>query len=316
MAVVIPARNAAKSLGDCLAALRTEGVPGDRAELIIVDDASDDDTAKVAAAEGATVLQGDGRGPAAARNLGAQHASAEVLIFLDADTAPEPGWLNALTAPLEEDPKVVAVKGRYITRQRGMVARFSQLEFEEKYARLEHAARVDFVDTGTAAYRRDVFLKAGGFDESFPAQSAEDVELAFRLAAQGAEFAFSPKARVRHVHAQSLRAYLYKKARYGFFRITVYRRYPGKLKGDSYTPPWMGLQIILAGLLPLCLLLRPMRVAFLLAFGATSLPLMRRAWHTDRNLVPWVVPLSYLRAFAQGTGLAFGLLRVALQRFF
>src|SRR5439155_14295418 len=112
-------------------------------------------------------------------------------------------WLQELLAPFA-DPSIVAVKGRYVTRQRGVVARFSQLEFEEKYARLERATRVDFVDTGTAAYRRDVFLATGGFDESFPAQSAEDVELAFRLADQGARFAFSPSARVRHRHAESL----------------------------------------------------------------------------------------------------------------
>src|SRR5579864_8338169 len=312
VSVVIPARNAASSLRGCLEALREEGVPGADRELIVIDDASLDQTGKIAAAAGATVLHGKGRGPAAARNLGAQHASGEVLVFLDADTTPETGWLDALVAPLG-DPKVVAVKGRYITRQRGVVARFAQLEFEEKYARLERAARVDFVDTGTAAYRRDVFLKAGGFDESFPAQSAEDVELAFRLAEQGAQFVFSPSARVCHVHADSLLSYLHKKARYGYFRVTVYRRHPTKLKGDSYTPPWMGLQIVLAGALPLALVARtvglPGRLSALLAVGftATSLPLARRAWTTDRALLPWVLPLSYLRAFAQGCGLALGL---------
>jgi len=287
-------------------------VPSPGRALIVVDDASADETANVANAAGATVLRAEGRGPAAARNLGAQHASGEVLVFLDADTAPEPGWLDALLAPFS-DPSIVAVKGRYITRQRGLVARFSQLEFEEKYARLERAQHVDFVDTGTAAYRRDVFLQAGGFDESFPAQSAEDVELAFRLAEKGAKFAFSPTARVCHVHADSLVSYLHKKARYGYFRVTVYRRHPTKLKGDSYTPPWMGLQIVLAGALPLALVARtvglPGRLSALLAVGftATSLPLARRAWTTDRALLPWVLPLSYLRAFAQGCGLALGL---------
>jgi GT2 family glycosyltransferase len=241
-------------------------------------------------------------------------------VFLDSDTAPEPGWLDALLRPLAE-PSIVAVKGRYVTHQRSLAARFSQLEFEEKYARLERATRVDFVDTGTAAYRRDVFLEAGGFDENFPAQSAEDVELAFRLADRGARFAFSPNARVRHVHADSLAAYLYKKARYGYFRVTVYRRHPTKLKGDSYTPPWMGIQIVLAALVPGLLAAQlagaPRRLlgVALLAFGASSVALLRRAAVTDQGLLPWVVPLSYLRAFAQGLGLAFGLGRVVGEKF-
>jgi hypothetical protein len=265
------------------------------------------------------VLSGSGHGPAAARNLGARCAKADILVFLDADTAPEAGWLEALLMPFA-DPGVVAVKGRYVTRQRGLVPRFAQLEFEEKYARLERAARVDFVDTGTAAYRSDVFLAAGGFDESFPAQSAEDVELAFRLAEQGAKFAFSPQARVRHVHAESLLAYLYKKARYGFFRVTVYRRHPTKLKGDSYTPPWMGVQIVLAGALPVVALgrvlglPRALSTAVGIAFIGTSAPLLRRAWLADRALLPWVVPLSYVRAIAQGLGLATGLLAAFVSR--
>ncbi|HEV7666372.1 MAG TPA: glycosyltransferase, partial [Chloroflexota bacterium] len=113
----------------------------------------------------------------------------------------------------------------------------------------------------------------------------------------------------------SLLAYLYKKARYGFFRVTVYQRHPSKLKGDSYTPPWMGMQIVLAALLPLVsvgtALGLPSKVTALaaLAFAATSTPLLRRAALTDRALLPWVVPLSFLRAFAQGLGLACGLAR-------
>ena len=319
IAVIIPARDAARSLPACIDALLREGVPGPNIKLIVVDDASTDETPKIAAAKGAVVLQGAGVGPAAARNLGARHATGDVLIFLDADTAPQPGWLAALIAPFA-DPAIVAVKGRYVTEQRGIVPRFSQLEFEEKYARLERAARIDFVDTGTAAYRSDVFLATGGFDESFPAQSAEDVELAFRLAEQGARFAFSPLARVRHTHAESLFDYLHKKARYGFFRVTVYRRHPTKLRGDSYTPPWMGMQIILAALLPVTLLAAALRfpkwpsAVLAVAYVAGSMPLLRRAWVADRGLFPWVVPLSFARAFAQGLGLAHGLAVVVVQR--
>lgn len=190
--------------------------------------------------------------------------------------------------------------------------RFSQLEFEEKYARLECARRVDFVDTGTAAYRRGVFLSAGGFAESCPIPSVEDVDLAFRLAAQGARFAFSPSARVSHTHAPSRSAYLRKKAIYGFFRVTVYRRFPSKLKGDSYTPPWLGAQIVVAGGLPIVVLATLVGLptwtvgAVIVAFCGTCWPLIRRATMADRGLLPWVIPLSFLRAGAQALGLTRG----------
>ena len=288
-------------------------MPGPRAELIVVDDGSTDCTAEIARAGGARVLSSGGRGPAAARNLGAREARASVLVFLDADTAPKRGWLAEMLAPLA-DPGVVAVKGRYETDQRSLVARFSQLEFEEKYARLERAARVDFVDTGTAAFRRDAFLGVGGFDEDFPASSAEDVELAFRLAASGARFAFNPRAVVLHRHSESPVDYLRKKARYGYFRVRVYQRHPDKALGDSYTPRTMAVQIGLAGLIGLGALgsLAGWRAgrwaagAAALAFGATTLPLVRRATERDAGLAAAVPALVFARAFVQGMGIAAG----------
>jgi GT2 family glycosyltransferase len=290
-------------------------------EVIVVDDGSTDDTARVAENAGARVLDSGGRGPAAARNLGARHARGDVLIFLDADTAPRSGWLREMLAPLA-DPSIVAVKGRYDTIQRSVAARFAQLEFEEKYARLERAPSVDFVDTGTATYRREAFLAAGGFNESFPASSAEDVELAFRLAARGARFAFNPRAVVLHRHSESLLSYLTKKTRYGFFRVRVYRHHPDKALGDSYTPRTMALQIGLAGLLGAsailsllgCRVARPPALASVGAFLLSTLPLVGRAIRQDRPLAPLVPVLVLARSTAQGLGILGGLLAVGHRR--
>ncbi|HEX6511295.1 MAG TPA: glycosyltransferase, partial [Chloroflexota bacterium] len=168
VSVIIPAHNAEATLADCLDAVMAQQAPGLTLEVLVVDDRSTDGTRSVACRPGVRLLDGSGRGPAAARNLGARSASGSILVFLDADTRPKPGWLNELLTPLV-DPEVAAVKGAYDSDQRGLLARFAQLEFEYKYARLERAQRVDFVDTGTAAFRRDAFERIGGFDERFPA---------------------------------------------------------------------------------------------------------------------------------------------------
>jgi GT2 family glycosyltransferase len=321
VSVIIPARNAGATLGACLDGLAAEGIPGPQAELVVVDDGSTDATGAIARRPGVRVCTGAGRGPAAARNVGAQLARGEILVFLDADTVPLPGWLREMVAPFEAQD-VVAVKGRYYSCQKSRIARFAQLEFEEKYARLARAARVDFVDSGTAAYRREAFLAAGGFDEHFPAQSAEDVELAFRLASQGARFAFNPRAGVLHRHAERLGDYLIKKARYGYFRVRVYRRYPQKALGDSYTPPAMGLQIGLAGLSGVAGVLAAVRLplagqilaGILALFGLSTLPLVRRAWHGEAGLAALVPALVFARAWAQGLGLAAGLAVLGAER--
>jgi cellulose synthase/poly-beta-1,6-N-acetylglucosamine synthase-like glycosyltransferase len=312
--VIIPARNAGATLAACLDGLAGEGVPGQGVELLVVDDASTDCTRAIASRPRVRLLSGTGNGPAAARNLGARSATGDVLIFLDADTMPCRGWLRAMLEPLE-NPGVAAVKGRYYSSQRNLVARYIQLEFEEKYARLEKSRSIDFVDTGTAAFRRAAFEGVGGFDESFPAQSAEDVELAFRLAARGACFAFNPSAGVWHRHAERLREFLIKKARYGYFRVEVYRRHPRKTMGDAYTPPVMRLQIGLAGL---CMLIGALALGkvnwagwglagALATFGLTTLPLVKRAGSHQPDLVACVPALAFARASVQGFGVVAGL---------
>ena len=94
--IVIPALNAETSLGRTLEALTREPVAG-TVEIIVVDGGSDDATAAVANEHGARVLQAPrGRGQQLAR--GAEEAQGEWLLFLHADTVPEPGWGEALAA--------------------------------------------------------------------------------------------------------------------------------------------------------------------------------------------------------------------------
>ncbi len=95
MSIVIPALNAGTTLGRTLDGLKREST-GD-VEFIVADGGSDDGTAEVATVRGARVVRGPrGRGRQLAH--GAAESSGEWLLFLHADTAPEPGWVAALAA--------------------------------------------------------------------------------------------------------------------------------------------------------------------------------------------------------------------------
>jgi GT2 family glycosyltransferase len=310
---VIPARNAQAILGPCLEALAAGRAEIDLRQIIVVDDGSTDGTAARARVAGARVLRQPGRGPAAARNAGARAASGEVVVFLDADCVPEPGCLAALLAPFT-DAAVTGVRGSYTSRQRGRIARFVQLELEEKQARMLASHEICVVDTACAAYRRAAFWGYGGFDERFPATSAEDVDLSFRMAAAGERLVYAPAARVRHQHPDDLRRYLWRKLRFGYFRAQLYGRFPGRVQQDGYTPRLMPLQIALAGVLSAAVLLSPwvaaaptLALAAALGFLALSGPMVRRAWATDRALAAFVPLLLFGRSLAQGVGLAGGL---------
>ncbi|MCA9971988.1 MAG: glycosyltransferase, partial [Anaerolineales bacterium] len=212
--VIIPAFNAAATIGACLQALREQTAVPAPLEILVVDDGSADATAALARQHGAQVLQQPHAGPAAARNRGIHAARGDLLCFTDADCCPAPDWIAEITAPLRADPAIAACKGTYWTDQRALFARFVQLEYEDKYDRLRAYERITFLDFYAAACRRQVLLDNDGFDERFP--NSEDRELSYRLAARGYQLVFQPSARVGHLHADSLADYFRKKVQNGY----------------------------------------------------------------------------------------------------
>lgn len=328
--VIIPARDAARTIGATVhAVLHQTDRAGRPVEVLVVDDGSLDETAAAARAAGAEVLRADGDGPARARNLGLARARAPLVVFTDADCEPEPGFVAALLAPLE-DPAVAGAKGVYVTRQREWVARFVQVEYEERYARMARRATIDFVDTYAAAYRRDVLEALGGFDERYRLPSTEDQELSFRVAAQGHRLVFAPAARVAHLHVATLWGYARKKHKIGRFKVATLRRHPGKALRDSHTPFTLKLEVLLAplalagaiaalalslagpaGPAPLGLPLAAWALAPAAAFALLSAPLWGRVLRRDPPVALLAPLLIGVRALALGLGLVAGAIAAA-----
>ncbi len=313
ISVVIPAYNAARTLGACLHALNRSSFPREQYEVIVVDDGSTDETAALAESLGARVIRRPNRGPAAARNRGVEAARGDLILFTDADCEPAPDWIAQMVGTFG-DPDIVGAKGIYRTRQRELVARFVQLEYEDKYTRLLGQERIDFIDTYSAAYRRAVLLANDGFDEVFP--FLEDQELSFRLAQRGYRLVFQPRAAVFHQHADSLPAYFRKKFIIGFWKAQVARRYPEKTFRDSHTPQVMKAQIALAGLcgvLGAWALLEPARLwmpaSAFAALLVTTIPFTLRAIRKDVQVAMVAPALLFVRAVALGAGYAWGSVR-------
>jgi glycosyltransferase involved in cell wall biosynthesis len=315
--VIVPAYNAASTLEACLQALLDQSVPREAYEVLVVDDGSTDETARVAGRYPVRVLAQCHGGPASARNLGARSAGGACLLFTDADCVPIRTWIDEITRPLEADSQVAGVKGVYRTHQTSLMARFAQLEFEEKYACLSRLKSIDFVDTGSAAFRADAFWKAGGFDPSFPVASNEDTQLSFNLVAQGWRLVFAERAAVYHQHSESLGRYLRRKWRHGYWRVRVYRRHPRKALGDSYTPRSTQLQFfgtaaaVLSAPLPK---LRVMALGGALVFALGTVPFVRRAWPMGADVAVVTPFLLFLRSLALGAGLGLGLLTLPGRR--
>lgn len=239
ISVVIPAYNAQEKLGACLDALGRQTLPREEYEIIVVDDGSTDGTREIVAEQDVVLLCQRHQGAAAARNAGARRARGEIILFTDADCIPEPNWIRAMTAPFA-DKDVMGVSGRICTFQKGLVPRFIQLEYDNRYENIARHAYIDFISTATGAYRRGVFLQNGGFREDL--LGAEDAELSFRLANAGYKMVFAPQAIVYHPHPESILEYARRKCHYGYWRTVVYQKHPRKALVDSRTPQTQKIQ--------------------------------------------------------------------------
>ncbi len=312
--IIIPTFNGASRIRNCLDALLKQA-PARDTEILVVNDGSTDSTEDVVKRySGVRLITQANAGPAAARNRGALEAAGKIILFTDDDCVPTPDWLDAMLEPFR-DSEVVGVRGVYRTHQSALVARFVQIEYEDRYRIMACLPRIDFIDTYSAGFRRDRFLEMTGYDTSFPVACAEDVELSYRMSAHGWKMVFAPVAIVYHDHPDTLSRYLKKKYKFAFWRVLAVRKNPSKALKDSHTPQLMKLQLLFAPALLIAaafdLSVRPTVPAsalVLAAFLVSTLPFVLRATRKD-PLVGLLSPaLLAARACAQVTGVTAGLI--------
>ena len=321
VSVIIPAYNAQGTIGRCLAALASQSSPAESYEVIVVDDGSKDETGRIVQLHKVRYIRQANRGPAAARNTGARLARGDIVLFTDADCEPDADWVRQMATAFD-DPQVMAVKGAYRTRQTGLTARFAQLEFEQRFEMLKKADSIDLVDTYSAGYRRGIFLDMGGFDTSFPVANNEDTELSYRMSAKGFKMVFNPMAIVYHLrHPDTLGRYARLKFGRGYWRMVVYRRFPGKMLKDTYTPQSLKLQIMLLYMLAACAVLTIFAPSLMYAllgcavlFVLISLPFAVFAIRRDLTVALLSGPFLLVRAGALGAGMIWAVFKLTITR--
>ncbi|PXY26966.1 mycofactocin biosynthesis glycosyltransferase MftF [Prauserella muralis] len=216
--LVVPVKDNPAGVRRLLAATRDLGCH------VVVDDGSREPV------PGAPVRHERPAGPAAARNAGAGLATTPLIAFLDSDTVPEPGWLDALL-PQFTDPAVVAVAPRIRSAPgHGAVARYeadrSSLDLGGRPAPVRPMSRVSYVPSAALVVRRRALAEAGGFDVAL--RFGEDVDLVWRLLEQGA-VRYEPSAVVTHDPRADLRAWLRQRYEYGTAAAPLAARHPGRL---------------------------------------------------------------------------------------
>jgi len=207
LTVVVPAHNASAQLARSLAALCASDLTRELWELIVVDDASTDDTAATAAAFADTVISTGtkARGPAYARNRGAELASAPLIAFVDSDVVVHPDALSLLLNSVSPEKNIVAVFGSYddMPADPSTVSQYRNLLHH--YVHHRNAGDTSTFWAGCGVVSARAFRDAGMFDEkAYARPQIEDIELGRRLRAAGGRVVIDPRIQGTHLKAWRL----------------------------------------------------------------------------------------------------------------
>jgi len=191
LSFVIPAYNEEALIGACLESVLAEVKrSGIDAEVVVVNNASVDRTGEIARGfAGVKVVDEPKKGLVNARHAGFENSTGPLVANIDSDTLVPEGWLTTVIREFSANPKLVCLSGPYVYYDMSLWNRFLIRLFYVLtwliYVLNHYVLRVgSVVQGGNFVFRRDAWLKAGGFDTSI-AFFGEDTDVAVRLSKVG-----------------------------------------------------------------------------------------------------------------------------------
>ena len=184
VSVVIPAYNEEDFITDTLKSLKVQNYPKNRYEVIVVNNASSDKTAKVAQKLGAKVIFEAKKGVQYARQAGFMAAKGDYIASTDADNILPQNWILALSSELTQNPNVVAVGGWFELKKGSIITKTAINKISPSMvATYKILSRKHILIGQNFMVRKDIFLKTKGFADLKPMD--EDLMLAQRLSEYG-----------------------------------------------------------------------------------------------------------------------------------
>jgi GT2 family glycosyltransferase len=219
VSVIVPVRDGASSLPALLDSLEAQQLDNDRYEVIIVDNASRDGTAEIAAARDVRVVDEPTPNRSGARNAGARAARADLFAFVDADCRATPQWLRELLRCRGRAP-LVAGKVELETRpEPNAIERFESRWRFNQVAAVAHG----WAATANLLCERAAFESIGGFDSAY-SQNGEDVDFGVRAGRAGFPISYCSQAVVRHDAEWELRPVIRRAFFHGYGAVQLLRR--------------------------------------------------------------------------------------------
>ena len=233
VSIIVPVRNRPEEIASCVKSLLSLDYPEEKREIIVVDDASEDDTPRVV--EGLPVTRHrmrERQGPSACRNWGARHSNGEMVCFLDSDCVAKRSWLRDLV-PAFRRPMVGAAGGLVDSHDdRTALDRYekvkSSLHMGNHPTDSSMGNRFFYLPSCNLAVRKETFLKVGGFEEGL--EVGEDVDLCWRIIDMGRVVEYRPSAEISHKHRNSIWPFCKRRFEYGTSEPLLQELHPNRVK--------------------------------------------------------------------------------------
>ncbi len=236
ISVVVCTHNGEARLRGCLTALTNLRYPA--YETIVVDDGSTDSTAEIAADFDVRLIRTENQGLSAARNVGLAAARGEIVAYTDDDARPDPDWLRFLAIAFRETDHAAIGGPNLPPPEDGPIASCVANAPGGPVHVLLSDTEAEHIPGCNMAFRRADLLRIGGFDSQFRV-AGDDVDVCWRLQAQGATLGFHPAAVVWHHRRPSIRAYWRQQRGYGHAEALLERKWPEKYTRRGHLT-WQG----------------------------------------------------------------------------
>ncbi|QTA81443.1 Putative mycofactocin biosynthesis glycosyltransferase [Desulfonema limicola] len=253
VSIIIPVRNRPKDISACLQSLEKLDYPPEKKEIIVIDDASDDNTpATVKNFSGVKLIGLEVHSQASfCRNCGAKAAKGDILAFIDSDCLAESSWLREL---------VPAFRDQSLGALGGLVDSYYEEKYLDQYEKVKSALKIGswfkrsmdnerffYVPTCNFLVRREIFLNLDGLKQEL--HVGEDVDFCWRLQDSGSILEYRPVGRVFHKHRNSPLPFCSRRFDYGTSEPLLQKIHPDRIK-KLYLPPheslfWMLLSLSL-----------------------------------------------------------------------
>ncbi len=231
VSVIVPVLNVSSHIDDCIISLINQDFPKDQYEIIIVDNGSKDDTLNILKRYGEhiEIFSENKKGSYTARNNGIAESKGDIIAFTDADCIADKDWLKELCkAFISEDigcvvGNVKAYPGKSLieifSKNKGILSQ--KVGLESKF--------LPYGQTANMAFRKNVFETIGKFDNSLI--SGGDADMSWRMQIEtDYKLVYCQSSIVEHRHRTSLKGLFKQQFRYGFGRISLYKKYSDRMK--------------------------------------------------------------------------------------